>query len=115
MVDCVFREGEHLHMHIAEERDAATIVTSYTPGETGNHFEDLRKGVESKGRLVDPGNQRFSIEMFLLNDSFGQEPGEVLWIQVGRDGKARMEAKGSGGAIRVIDTGACVLPKAPLH
>jgi hypothetical protein len=112
MVDCQFRANKHIHMHVSEERSAVTLVTNYTPGDASTHFEDLRRGVESKGRLIGPDGNRFRIEMFLLNDHFGESPGEVVRIQIGGDGKSRIEAKGEGGVIRVIDSGTCELPDA---
>jgi hypothetical protein len=112
MVDCQFRANNHIHMHVAEERGSVTLVTGYTPGEESTHFEDLRKGIESKGRLMNSAGYRLAIEMYLLNDHFGENPGDVVRIQVAGDGRSLMQAKGAGGVVRTIDTGTCTLPEA---
>jgi hypothetical protein len=74
MVDCRFQVNKHLHMYVADERGAVTIVSSYTPGKESTHFEDLRQGIESEGRLASSAGHRFDVEIFLLNDHFGEIP-----------------------------------------
>ena len=112
MVDCEFQANNHIHMHLSEERGTAALVSSYTPGEERTHFEDLRNGVESEGRLVRAAANGFDVEIFLLNDHFGENPGDVVRIRVAGDGRSLMEAKGPGGVVRTIDTGTCTLPDA---
>ena len=109
MVDCHFRANEHVHMHVYEDRDAVTLVTGYTPGQGKTHFDDLRDGVESKGRLISSAGDRLAVEMFLLNENFGAKPGEVVLIRVAEDGQSKVEARAVGGVVRMIDTGACTM------
>lgn len=115
MVDCQFQANNHVHMHVYEERGAVTLVTGYTPGKESGHFEDLRSGIESKGRLISSAGHRLAIDMYLLNDHFGENPGEVVRIRVGGDGRSKMEARGIRGVVRTIDTGTCTLPDAGQH
>lgn len=112
MVDCEFQANKHIHMHLSEERGAATLVSSYAPGKQRSHLEDLRNGIESEGRLIRSAGDGFDVEIFLLNDHFGENPGDVVRIQVDDDGRSQMEAKGPGGVARTIDTGTCTLPDA---
>jgi len=99
-------------MHVSEGRGAVTLDTGYAPGKERSHFEDLRTGVQSKGRLMSSADHRLAIEMYLLNDHFGENPGEVVRIRVGADGRSQIEARSSRGAARTIDTGTCTLPAA---
>lgn len=97
-------------MHVYEDRDAVTLVSGYIPGQAKTHLDDLRDGVESKGRLISSQKDRLAVEMFLLNGDFGTQPGEVLLIRVAEDGRSRMEARAVGGVVRTIDTGTCTWP-----
>ncbi|MCP9805309.1 hypothetical protein KBY71_02085 [Cyanobium sp. T1B-Tous] len=109
MIDCVFETNRHVHMHVSEKRGAVTLVSRYTPGSTKSHSEDLRRGLESEGRIISSRDHRLKSELFLLNDHFGEKPGEVVFVEVRDDGISRMEAKAVSGAIRQIDSGTCSL------
>lgn len=97
-------------MHVSEKRGAVTLVSRYTPGATRSHSDDLRRGLESEGRLISPDANRFKFELFLLNDHFGEKPGEVVFVDVSEDGGTRMVARAASGSTRVIDSGTCKLP-----
>ena len=107
MLDCLFETNRHLHLHVAEQRRSATLVSGYQPGSKASHAEDLRQGRESEGRLITPGGSRFRLELFLLNDQFGEKPGEVVLVRVDRDGRSRLEARNQQGQIRLLDFGTC--------
>ena len=107
MVDCLFENNRHLHLHVSEPRRSATLVSHYRPGAHASHAEDLRQGRESEGRLREPGASRFLIELFLLNAPLGEKPGEVVVVRVDADGRSRMEARAGDGSRRVIDYGTC--------
>lgn len=107
MLDCLFETSRHLHLHVAEERNSATLVSRYQPGMRASHAEDLRQGLESEGRLIAPEGGRFRLELFLLNDRFGEKPGEVVMVQVDGDGRSRIEARNPQGRIRLLDFGTC--------
>jgi hypothetical protein len=62
--------------------------------------------------MISPGGNRLMADMFLLNDHFGENPGEIVRIQVADDGRSQIKAKGDGEEFRVIDTGTCTLPDA---
>lgn len=112
MVDCKFQANKHVHMHVAEEPRTVGLITRYSPSEPSTHLEDLRKGVESKGRLISAAGTRLAVEMFLLNDRLGENPGDTVLILIGEDGRSRIEARSSRGGVRTIDTGVCIVPDA---
>jgi hypothetical protein len=109
MVDCQFQAKTHVHMHVYEDRGAVTLITGYTPGKERSHFEDLRTGVQSNGRLISSAGDRLAVEMFLLNENFDAKPGEVVLIRVAQDGQSKVEARAVGGVVRTIDTGTCTM------
>lgn len=94
-------------MHVSEKRGAVTLVSGYAPGSASSHSEDLRKGIESEGRLIRSPSHRFIFEMFLINDHFGEMPGEVLLVKIREDGRSEMHARSLNGTIRPIDSGRC--------
>jgi hypothetical protein len=111
MVDCQFQANKHIHKHVDEEVGTVALITRYSPTETSDHSEDLRKGIESKGRLIKAVGYRLVVEMYLLNDRLGESPGEDVRILVADDGRSRIEARAPHGALRTIDTGVCILPE----
>ena len=52
MVDCKFQANNHGPMHVAKDAGTVGPVSRYAPSEPSAHLEDLRKGVERKGRLI---------------------------------------------------------------
>jgi len=112
MVDCKFQANKHVHMHVAEDPGTVGLITRYSPSEPSAHLEDLRKGIESKGRLISADGYRLVVEMFLLNDRLGENPGESVRIWIDDDGRSRIEARAPRGGVRTIDTGVCILPDA---
>lgn len=110
MVDCKFQANKHVHMHVAEDPGTVGLITRYSPSEPSAHLEDLRKGIESKGRLISAAGTRLAVEMFLLNDRLGENPGETVRIMVADDGRSWIEARASRGGVRTIDTGVCIFP-----
>ena len=108
MYDCRFQNNGHLHLHLSLARGSGSVITGYEPGRQADHAADLRAGRESEGRLVQPGpGNRYAVELFLLNDHFGERPGEKVVIRVGEDGRSRVEATGVEVNPRVIDFGTC--------
>jgi hypothetical protein len=112
MVDCKFQANNHVHLHVAEGPGTVALISRYSPSEPSAHFEDLRQGIESKGRLISAAGHRLVVEMYLLNDHLGETPGETVRILVADDGRSRIEARTPGGGVRTIDTGVCILPDA---
>ncbi len=112
MVDCQFQTNNHVHLHVAEGPGTVALITRYAPSDPSSHLEDLRKGVESKGRLIRAAGARLAVEMYLLNDRLGENPGESVRILIGEDGRSRIEARTPRGGVRTIDTGVCILPDA---
>ena len=110
MVDCKFQANKHVHMHVAEDPGTVGLITRYSPSEPSAHLEDLRKGIESKGRLISADGYRLVVGMFLLNDRLGENPGETVRIMVAEDGQSRIEARAPRGGVRTIDTGVCIVP-----
>lgn len=108
MFDCQFENNRHLHLHISEARGTASVISSYQPGAHANHTSDIRQGRESEAILVPPGpNSQYTLELFLLNDRFGQVATEKVLIHLGLDGRTRMEAQLLEGQTRVLDFGTC--------
>lgn len=108
MYDCRFQNSGHLHLHLSSARGSVSVITGYEPGRHGDHAADLRAGRESEGRLVPPGpGNRYAVELFLLNDHFGERPSETVLVRVGEDGRSRVEAKGVDDRPRTIDSGTC--------
>ena len=70
-----------------------------------SHLEDLRKGIESRGRLASADGYRLVMDMVLLSDRLGDNPGESVSIWVVDDGRSRSEARTPRGGLRPIDTG----------
>lgn len=112
MVDCKFQANKHVHMHVAEDPGTVGLITRYSPSEPSAHLEDLRKGIESKGRLISADGYRLVVDMYLLNDRLGENPGESVRIWIDDDGRSRIEARAPRGGVRTIDTGVCILPDA---
>jgi hypothetical protein len=107
MVDCRFQNNGHVHIHIARARGQATVVSRYSPGNSKSHSEALRSGLESEGRLLKSGAGEHRIELFLLNDHFGEKPGELLTLHIAADGRSTFRARGAGVSERIIDFGTC--------
>jgi len=108
MFDCQFQRKGLLHLHLSESRGSASVITAYTPGQHGSHTNDIREGRESEGRLVPPGEtSRYAVELFLLNDQFGQAANDQVMIRMAADGRTRIEARPLQGQSRVIDFGTC--------
>ena len=108
MFDCAFQNNGHLHLHLSPSRGSASVISEYKPGRHDDHAADIREGRESEGRLVPPGpNTRYAVELFLLNDHFGESAGEKVVIQLAADGRTRVEAKGLKGTSRLLDFGTC--------
>lgn len=110
MLDCQYKSNQDIHLHVSEKRGAVTVVSDYVPGTHPTHAEDLRSGTESEGRLINSPRNRFKVQLFLLNDNFGQKIGEQVLLQVNDDGSSLLEAKGPDGVIRTLDSGTCTLP-----
>lgn len=91
MVDCKFQANNHVHLHVQEDAGTVGLISRYSPTEPSAHLEDLRKGIESKGRLIRDDGHRLVVDLYLLNDRLGENPGE---------------------SVRTIDTGVCILPDA---
>lgn len=108
MFDCAFQNNNHLHLHIAERQGSASLISAYQRGRTDSHADDLREGRESEGRLVPAGpDSRYKVELFLLNDHFGETAGEKVVLRLAADGRARLQAEATGGRSRTIDFGTC--------
>lgn len=107
MVDCRFQNNGHVHIHIAQARGQATVVSRYNPGAGKSHSEALRSGHESEGRLVRSAAGEHRIELFLLNDHFGEKPGEQLTLHIAADGRSTFRVRAAGVAERIIDFGTC--------
>jgi hypothetical protein len=112
MVDCQFQANKHVHLHVAEDPGTVALITRYVPGAESSHREDLRKGIESKGRLISADGYRLAVDMYLLNDRLGDNPGETVRILVDGVGRSRIEARSPRGGVRTIDTGVCIVPEA---
>lgn len=108
MVDCQLQKIGLLHLHLWQSRGSASLITEYQPGRHQDHADAIREGRESEGRLVPPGpGMRYAIELFLLNDHFGESAAEKVVIRVAPDGRTRLEAKGPAGPPRLLDVGTC--------
>lgn len=112
MVDCKFQANNHVHLHVAEDPGTVALITRYSPSEPRAHSDDLRKGIESKGRLISADGYRLAVDMYLLNDRLGENPGDTVRIWVDDDGRSRIEARSPRGGVRTIDTGVCIVPEA---
>jgi hypothetical protein len=112
MIDCQYKINGHIHLHVSEERGSATLVSRYIPKSAQTHADDLRQGIESEGRMINPGNNLLKIDIFLLNDQLGETPGETVFISINKNGGSQIEAKAvTSGAVRLIDSGTCMVPK----
>jgi hypothetical protein len=107
MYDCQFEKNQLVHLHIAEQRGTASLISRYQRGRHSTHAQDVRAAKESEGRLVAPGGSRHVIELFLLNDRFGEQPGEQLIVRVAADGQAFLEGRRADRSLRQIDVGRC--------
>lgn len=107
MFDCDFARNGPIHVHVADQLSNASLITAYQPAGTASHAEVLRNARESRGRIVKPGTARYLVEMFLLNDDFGQGPDESLLFRLAHDGRALLEGSSSVGQRRVVDVGSC--------
>lgn len=114
MADCRFQTNGFVHLHIAEEQGTVSLISDYTPGQAPDHALDLREGRESEGRLVRGGDSRQLVEFFLVNDEFGQKPGETVLLRLAADGRSRIEARSPQGRIRTLDFGTCTAAPRPL-
>ncbi|MFM7674776.1 MAG: hypothetical protein ACKO5F_04145 [Synechococcus sp.] len=110
MLDCQLEKIGPLHLHLAESRGSTSVISEYQPGRHQDHADAIREGRESEGRLVPPGpGMRYAIELFLLNDHFGESSAEKLVIRIAPDGRTRLEARGLAASPRVLDVGTCSL------
>lgn len=112
MVDCKFEANNHAHLHVAEGPGTVALISRYSPSEPSAHFEDLRQGIESKGRLIRDDRHRLVVDLYLLNDRLGENPDESVRLWIADDGRSRIEARTPRGGVRTIDTGVCILPDA---
>lgn len=112
MVDCKFQANNHIHMHVEEDSGTVGLISQYSPSEPSAHLDDLRKGIESKGRLIRDDGHPLVVDLYLLNDRLGENPGESVRIWIDKNGQSRIEARAPGGSPRTIDTGVCILPDA---
>ena len=115
MYDCQFETNKLVHLHISRQRGTASVISDYRRGLTKSHANDVREALESEGRLVAPGESRYAIELFLLNDRLGEQPGEKVILRVAQDGRARLEGHNTGGKVRTIDFGTCSAHEAHDH
>ncbi|MCS5698192.1 hypothetical protein NZK32_03945 [Cyanobium sp. FGCU-52] len=107
MYDCEFEEAKLIHLHISKQAGSASVLSSYRPGSQPSHSRDVREARESEGRLVAPGNSLYVIELFLLNDRFGEKPEETVILRIARDGRVQLKGRGLDGRHRLIDSGTC--------
>jgi len=107
MYDCQFEKNRLIHLHVAEQRGTASLISNFRRGLHGNHAQDVRAARESEGRLVAPGGFRHVIELFLLNDRLGERPGESVILRLAADGKVRLEGQRADRSLRLIDEGRC--------
>ena len=107
MYDCQFETNKLIHLHVSQQRGTASVISDYRRGLTDNHADDVREARESEGRLVAPGQSRYAIELFLLNDRLGEQPGEKVILRVAEDGRTRLEGQSAEGRVRTIDFGTC--------
>ena len=107
MYDCQFQTNKLIHLHVSRQRGTASVISDYQRGRTRSHSNDVREARESEGRLVAPGDMRYAIELFLLNDRFGERAGEKVVVRVAGDGRARFEGRSADGKVRTIDFGTC--------
>jgi hypothetical protein len=98
MVDCKFQASNHVQLHVAEGPGTVVLASRYSPSGPSSHLEDLRKGVESKDRLIRADGYRLVMNMVFLHDRFGKNPGESVRIWIDDDGRSRIEAGAPRGA-----------------
>ena len=108
MLDCQFQNNGMMHLHIAPERGNANVISAYLPVHGKDHARSLRDARESKAQLVEAGSDRYVLDIFLLNDHFGENTGETVRLRLAKDGQGLIEARREGTPARRIDRGTCV-------